>query len=183
MKRVVQFDMDGVLADFGTGYRRLYRQLTERTLPPTSVWDDLTDIETWNAIKASTSFWYSLPALVNDSTLRNIQLLQERGNEIYFVTHRMGSFVKAQSQDWLSHHGIANPAVIVSGKKAEVARAIGATHAIDDKFGNAYFISCYSPETKSYLLDAPWNQADHSVVGGRVIRIKSVDDFLKEIEE
>lgn len=182
MKRIVQFDMDGVLADFGSGYRRLHEQLTGERIPFPAPWDALSHAGTWATIKDSASFWYSLPQLVSDETLRRIQLLQARGSEVYFVTHRMGAYVKAQTEDWLRRRGIFPPTVIVSKHKAEFAKAVGATHAIDDKFGNAYFISCYSRDTASYLLDAPWNQVDHDVVGGTVFRIKTVEDFLDIVE-
>jgi len=59
---------------------------------------------------------------------------------------------------------------------------VGATHALDDKAGNALAIQYMAPGTKSYLLDAPYNQFDHEVVGSKVIRVKTVDTFLDDLE-
>ena len=79
-------------------------------------------------------------------------------------------------------NGVENPAVIISGKKGEFAKVVGATHAIDDKAGNAVYLQYESPKKKSYLLDASYNQFDQKVLGTKVVRVATVDEFLDAVE-
>lgn len=177
---VVQFDVDGVLANFDLGYRRVYHELFGVTLPPATRWDQSTDPHVWAEIKSSPTFWLLLAPLVDVVELQKIADLYFAA-DVYFVTHRMGVNPKRQTEQWLELYGIPRPTVVVSGAKGEFAKMAGVTHAIDDKFGNAYVISCLSRGTKSFLLDAPYNQADHTVVGGSVTRVQTVAQFLEEI--
>jgi len=181
MRRVIQFDVDGVLADFDLGYRTLYQELYGgEMLPRPTRWNQSGDHHVWQEIKKSHIFWANLSPLASWKELEQINRLHRKA-DVYFVTHRMGIHPKVQTEFWLQSWGILSPTVIVSGLKAEIAKGICATHAIDDKFGNAYMVSCHSRETKSYLLDAPYNQVDHEIVGGSVTRVKSVAEFLEEV--
>src|SRR5512138_3461350 len=154
-KHVVQFDVDGVLADFDLGYRTLYRELYGgELLPRPTRWGQSGDHHVWEEIKKRPYFWASLCPLATQAEFHIIQRLQGLSADVYFVTHRMGVDPKGQTEFWLRSQGIDTPTVIVSGLKAEIARGIGATHCLDDKFGNAYTVSVYSRATKSYLLDA-----------------------------
>jgi hypothetical protein len=100
---------------------------------------------------------------------------------VYFVTARLGKSVKQQTEQWLQTFGITNPTVLVTTSKADAARVVGATHAIDDKAGNAVAIQ-YMSTAKSYLLDRPYNRFDNSVVGTKIQRVMTVDEFLCDIE-
>jgi phosphoglycolate phosphatase-like HAD superfamily hydrolase len=180
MKRpVVMFDVDGVLADFLHGYRSV-QELLGRTPTTEPRWDAYLDEQVWKFIKDSSTFWQHLPSLVHRTTALRIDSLH-RDADVYFVTNRVGRGPKQQTETWLRHLGIFDPTVILSGRKGEMAAALGADFSIDDKAGNAVFMSYHSPKTKSYLLDAPYNQINHDVIGGTVRRVKSVDEFLNEV--
>lgn len=177
----VQFDMDGVLADFGRGYRDLAASLGV-TAPgmDAAKWDDLWDPKVWAEIRSSRYFWESLSPLVPTRTMERLGHLTLI-HDCYFVTNRPGTDVKVQSERWLKAHCVPHPTVIVSGKKGEFAKAANITHAIDDKAGNAVFTAYHSPETASYLLDRPYNRFDQTVLGTKVQRIASVEEFLEAI--
>jgi hypothetical protein len=177
--RIVQFDVDGVLADFGTGYDRLCRMLGLIPPGPEAPWDAKWDTDVWANIRSSVDFWMNLPALVPDAIFARIQRIAE---PVYFVTARPGTRTKWQTEEWLKDRGVYEPTVIVTGKKAEFAHAVGVTHAIDDKAGNAVAIQYMAPRTKSYLLDEPYNRFDHSVLGSKVIRVKQVGEFMAAVE-
>lgn len=177
---IIQFDVDGVLADFNLAFNMKH---TERYGVPRERpqrWNDQTDALVWEDIKESPNFWSSLPTLASGSAFRDINTLEYMGHSVYFVTARVGREPKRQTYEWLKACGIDHPTVIVSLLKAVIAEGLGTTHAIDDKFGNAYVVSLLKG-VKSYLLDAPYNRLDHGIVGGRVRRINSVEDFLSEV--
>lgn len=179
--KVVMFDLDGVLADFVGGYSRLYEGIHGHSPGPFRQWNDLLDTEVWGCIEASTTFWQDLNVLqgvrwprVNEAT---------KGCDVYFVTNRVGKDVKQQSEVWLSKYIVGCPTVIVTAHKGEVALAIGANYSIDDKAGNAVYISYHSPGTNSYLLDNLYNQYPQQVLGSRVKRVTMLESFLRDAEE
>lgn len=177
---IIQFDVDGVLADFDLGYRLAFRERYGILKERPQRWDESTDSNVWADIKASRNFWTSLVPLCRREVFRDINMLIGLGHPVYFVTARVGFEPKRQTEEWLHAQGIDRPTVVVANLKAVFAEAAGTTHSIDDKFGNAYVVSLLKG-VKSYLLDAPYNQVDQGVVGGRVRRIAVVEDFLKAV--
>lgn len=176
---IIQFDVDGVLADFGAGYDALCLKLGLVAPGPDAPWDAKWEREVWTEIKASPYFWKELPPLIDGATFRRIHNLAA---DVYFVTARPGRETKWQTEEWLSSFGVKKATVIVSGKKAEFAQAVGVTYSIDDKAGNAVAIQYMSRGTKSYLLDASYNRFDQSVLGTKVKRVLSVAEFLRDVE-
>lgn len=183
MRKVIQFDVDGVLANFTEGYNRVAAELGRPVLPmgPGRHWDDYTDADVWKAIKSQPFFWQSLPPLVRPNVFLDIWRLMV-DNDVYFVTNRPGMDPKKQTIEWLKGHGILEPTVIVSSRKGDVAEALGVTHAIDDKAGNAIYTAYAAPACQSFLLNYPHNQFDHAVIGRKVTRVFSVDEFLGIVE-
>lgn len=178
---IIQCDVDGVLADFDLGYRLKFRERYGVLKERAQRWDDSTDSLVWQDIKASRDFWSTLHPLQKKEVYRDLNTLQLLGHTVYYVTARVGFEPHRQTYEWLRSQGIEHPTVIVSHLKAVFAEAAGTTHAIDDKFGNAYVVSLLPQGVKSYLLDAPYNRLDHGIVGGRVKRIDSVEQFLHNI--
>lgn len=179
---IIQFDVDGVLADFDAGYRMKYFQRYGVMLERATKWNQSTDARVWDDIRSDPDFWFGLAPAITIDTFYTIADLCEQ-HDVYFVTHRHGVRPRQQTEAWLRERFIENPAVICSGRKADVAAALNVTHCIDDKFGNAYVVSLLKGKVQSYLLDRPYNQVDHDVVGGSVRRIPSVEAFLKEIAQ
>ena len=179
MNRVIMFDVDGVLADFLAAYRRVEESLDQQ---PTfeARWDAYLNTNIWAYIKRSPAFWTTIPPLASAYTFARINVLTYQ-YDVYFVTNRPGVTAKGQTERWLRERGVVNPTVIISARKGDIAAALGAHFAIDDKAGNAIATSYISPKTKSYLLDAPYNQFDHAVVGGSVTRVKTLDQFLDAV--
>lgn len=176
---VVQFDVDGVLADFGAGYDALCLKLGFVAPGPDAPWDAKWEREVWAEIRSSLTFWEELPLLAPAPVMRRIADLTA---DVYFVTARPGRQTKWQTERWLYEHEVRDATVIVSAKKAEFAQAVGVTHAIDDKAGNAVAIQYMSRATSSYLLDACYNRFDQSVLGTKVKRVLTVSEFLRDVE-
>lgn len=190
--RKIQFDVDGVLADFMTAFTRLakahgYADAVTGTDEQT-VWEQYGSVpsehvdKVWALIKADRGFWAGAPALIPPGTFRRIDDLQAR-YEVYFATARVGTNVKAQTTAWLQWRGVKYPTVVITPKKGETAHALNADYAIDDKAGNAIYTAYQSPKTASYIIDRPYNRFDHSTVGAKVRRVKTVDEFLDQIEQ
>jgi uncharacterized HAD superfamily protein len=185
-KMVVMFDLDGVLADFYSGYRSVQERMG-KTVTTSTVWDDYWDKDVWQEIKNS-QFWATLHPLVNEDTFKRINGLNAYA-DVYFVTSRGGVNVKSQTSAWLQQHGIDSPSVIISSQKGEVAKAINADYSIEDKAGNACYIAYHAPRCRSYLLDGDGirqdrcnNRFESAVLGRSVKRVENVEGYLQEIE-
>lgn len=173
------FDMDGVLADFIGGYRKLQTTLgREQTF--STAWDAYWDKDVWQDILTSTDWWAKLSPIPDPHTFERIADLHYAA-DVYFVTRRPGVEPRRQTTRWLRDRGIHSPTVIISARKAEIAQAIGADFSIEDKAGSAVAIQYMAPKTKSFIVDRPYNQFNHDVLGSKVIRIKSVDEFLDAV--
>lgn len=195
--KTIMFDIDGVLTrGFIAGFKGIAKSLGKDpetveigTGPPPDDVDLAThmaakigDMDVWRVIIDSLNFWEEFDTSCTFQEWERIYQLEDLGHRLYFVTNRVGRLVKNQTEAWLKHMGIPHPTVIISAKKGECAVAFGADYAIDDKAGNAVYTSWQSPRTKSYLLDTPKNQFDPGVLGSRVIRVKTVMEFLEAVE-
>ena len=183
MSKVIMIDLDGVLVDFLAGYRAIERM---RGIPVTTSdkWEDYNKTEVWTEIKASDTFWMLLAP--TQELLNNPKLfveLNDINSSVYYVTSRVGKDVRRQSEYWLNSYGIRRPMVIISNRKESVAHGIGATHSIEDREKNAFYIATMSG-AKSYLINRPHNQESILVPRGRlpmVTRIDTVEEFIKEV--
>lgn len=188
---VIQWDLDGVLANFTKAYHGLANEMfnADVTLTEPPTWDWLEDQigkksvgEIWQRIKTDPQFWSNLEPLVSDDIIARIQKLEVE-HDYVFVTSRPGIDTKTQTESWIRHHFGFNGTVIVSDRKADAANACRANYVIDDKAGNAIAVYYMSPkDRKTYLLDTPYNQFSPEVMGRGIRRIATVGEFLDDIE-
>jgi uncharacterized HAD superfamily protein len=179
-RRVVMFDVDGVLADFSSAYDRQCVALGIAPPGPDAPWDAKWDGRVWDVIKKTVGWWLFLQTIPEARVFRRINALQNT-HDVYFVTARPGLAVKQQTETWLRMQGIEDPTVILSSKKGEAAAVLGADFSIEDKAGNAVYIA-YQSKTKSFIVDRPYNQFDPQMLGSKVVRIKEIEQFLAAIE-
>lgn len=189
MKKVIGFDVDGVLADFIWGFTAQGRLMFGTPVTHTNqqkAWDHFEGLghkevgEIWTYIKSSTNFWRLLEACVSDHVFDEIARLNDE-HDVYFITSRPGVQAKQQTEGWLSDRGIMNPTVIISSDKGYAVQAVKATHYIDDKAGNCVFAKYHNKHTDVFLLDRMYNRWDQTVIGSKVKRVNSVEEFLKEV--
>ena len=174
----IAFDLDGVLADFESVYRRLAEDLfgevpasaapadrsaeepapglADRDRPtvalPLSAWQEN---ELSQKIEEAENFWMSLEPH-EPGVLARIQDLATRHRwEVFFVTHRpatAGETVQRQTQRWLIAHGFELPSVMVmTGPRGRLARALTLDYLIDDSPQHCADVVSES-ETKAVLV-------------------------------
>jgi hypothetical protein len=187
----IGFDVDGILADFSSSYRRLLKEVTGRALvtpeqalnPTTWYWEreaGYTKAEedaVWERINRSGTFWLELGVLPGGERLRNSSV--EKFHDLYFITSRSGVDCKWQTEMWLMDRcGIELPTVLISSDKGACAKALQLDVYIDDRDKNIVSVFNDSPATRLYVLDYRYNR---SVSGPGVNRVASVDDmFVQE---
>jgi hypothetical protein len=189
---VVVFDVDGVLIDFVKGFCELGAQWF-RDIPRGSdatnprygtehLVGEATSKAIWNSILVSPRFWQDLPPSATEEEFNGIQRLN-RAHTLYFATNRMGRYAKSQTEYSLTRLGIVSPTVVVTALKGEFARSVGADFSLEDKAGNAVYIAYESGGTRSCLLDRLYNRYDPAVLGSKVTRVSTVQDFIDLIDK
>ena len=185
--KTIMFDVDGVLADFSYAFTKECGIFTPVAGPEQQAWD-FPEIprevqnEVWKRIKASRDWWLNLPSLVSADVFWKIDELVS-DHQLVFVTSRVGIAPQLQTELWLHHYGIQNPCVVVSKRKAEIAKAIDADYSIDDKPENVacvHWIADVKP-CRSYVIDRPYNRT--GFIPKNVRRVLTVEEFLNDIEE
>lgn len=186
----VVLDVDGVLADFILGFTTLANRMFGSPVYTTleqKVWDafdGLTDAQharVWEAATQSPTFWQELPPIASPAEFARLAAAAP-AHDLYFVTSRVGVGVKSQTETWLRRAGVSTPTVILSDAKGEIAKAVRADALLDDKAGNAVFTQYYSRATAVYLMDRPYNQFDPAILGSRIIRVRTLHEFLDRID-
>ncbi len=187
----VVFDLDTVLADFYAAYNELAKSMKNPCPVPVSDywrWDSRpASSAVWSAIAESKSFWYEMDPLCTVAEAERIANMvgnSDRHVIPYFVTGRgLGKNLYAQTRHWLRYTlGVQHAQLIFSARKGDTCAAIGATHCIDDKAGNAVYTHYVTHGmTVSCILDNPGNRFDPSVIGSGVKRMKTVTEYLDRV--
>lgn len=190
-RRVVQFDVDGVLADFSLGFTHLANQkfgvplISQRDK---ATWDGFglcleDESAIWDMIRESSCFWKDLDPLVDAKAMARIHRLHLE-SDVYFVTKRsLGRMVKLQTEYWLERQGIQSPTVLIAANKAAVAHALRVDFSLEDKIANAVQIAGGRGETRSFIIDRPYNKFNPLFIGVDITRVYHLEEFLDHIEE
>lgn len=164
-------DIDGVLADFVSGYAELVRKELGIQLPPVSdsyppLWDfdyaaGVTPAQRTVLFgqAATTEFWGKLHALKETPyVLDQLARLRYEGHHIYFITDRSGDRAKFLTERWLGLHGMNTPTVLLSSDKGPVAKGLKLDVYIDDRPKNVIEVAQAKVSIRTYILDAPYNR-------------------------
>jgi hypothetical protein len=92
----IALDLDGVLADFVGGFRKLFGYVPEGA-------EFRISKEEWQRIESTKNFWRDLAPLPGAELLANIGPLDER---FYIITSRSREKVGGDTRDWLSQRNI-----------------------------------------------------------------------------
>lgn len=197
MSKPVGIDIDGVLADFNTAYKRKIEARFphikcpdyDRACYPTEwAWERALGLtkdqedEVWEKdILSSPTFWYMIPRY--PWTREALDRASTSQVDVYFVTSRSGKRCKAQTEDWLASSSTENtwyPTVNVvtsHKKKIEVLDGLSVGFYIDDRLDTLKLIAKELPKLNLYCFDQPWNRED-----GPWTRITDLQSFLDDAE-
>ena len=192
MKTIV-FDIDGVLADWSTGFslwaQSVYPDVPVVTHAECSAWDfrpgmtsEMTHV-IWDLIKQDARFWEDLPCLATDRELSAISNLIANRYTVYFATNRKTSGALRATRSWLTRH-LANDAVnvIITHRKGEFCKVVDADYYIDDKSENVdCAIWMTDKKTKSYVIARPYNSGVYAPHSESARRVSTLTKFLEDI--
>lgn len=133
-------------------------------------------------MQEGSTFWQTLPPIDKDKgVFSQLNHLSKSGHDIYFLTHRMGSQAKLQTEKFLYEQGIDYPTVLLSGNKFPLIQSLQLDVFIDDKLETinevALEVVRYKMSTQVYLKDAPYNREGRQR-GYKIVT--SVIDMLNE---
>ena len=191
---VVQFDVDGVLADWTKAFTELANglwgpgtapELQESTAPQWTGPNQFNPPErfndTWDALLRTPNWWAGLKPMVGIDVFHRIARLTMLV-PVYFVTNRWHYLGPAnwQTTCWLRNMGVPNTSVICTKNKGEAAYLLHTTHSIEDKLENAKDIRDHMlPTSFSYLINRLHNQGTYCPEH----RVDSVAQFLDIVEK
>lgn len=186
---IVGVDVDGILADFNTGYIQLLGKIApEVKFPP--VGDTYPDTwnyhlaagvtkeqnrKSWDWIRDDKRFWFELNPY--EGAVQFLVWLKgfSRNNDVYFITNRSGSTAKFQTERWLHKAGYPEPTVLLSQFKATTCNALEVDYYVDDKNENCKDVWTNARKTKCYMLRRPWNSPQETVpVIDRLVEFQTI---------
>ena len=137
-------DIDGVLADFRSGFLEMAARVLGR--PRSDSQEDLDAVpeadarKVWKAITRTPNWWLGLRAYEPSEIARLYRLSRERKWEVFFMTTRVptaGDSVQFQTQWWLEEHGFLLPSVVtVYGSRGDLANSLQLDLLVDDQMMN-----------------------------------------------
>lgn len=183
---VVGLDVDGVLAAFSPrfiemankrfGFRFKPEDQTGWAHQSLGLSDEQAD-KVWREIERTPNWWLGLEQIPGTHALSDCHC------RIYFITSRTlcaGLPIEDQTANWIRRHFfITNPTVIVSSHKGPLCAALNIEYFLDDRPENCINVRAYSPFTKVFLQDAPYNKQFSQ---GSIERVSSVNEFLERIK-
>ena len=195
MKTVV-LDIDGVLADWSTGFSELARTLFPQAIPQVPIvshyerqsWDDYPGMtkemvdRTWKHVHDFPEFWRNLNPICSDHELGTINELICTGNHVYFVTNRRMPGAMEETRTWLMDYVQCDVNIVITHRKGEFCKTVNADYYIDDKSENVdCAIWMTDKKTKSYVLTRPYNSGIYAPHSNSARRIETVSKFLEDI--
>lgn len=199
---VLGIDLDEVCADFVGGFnRRAYEVLGPSVIrtdknyrwPCWEIVDALNitpeqEQEVWNDIYDRGGFWQNLdplPGVVD--ALDTLQHMEQAGDvRLVFLTARpevrgKGTFM--ETKRWLENRaGVYHPYVVIAHEKGAVAKALGFTHFVDDKFQNVEVVR-NAGVSRTFFVCHPHGEQYVPYVSKDTTVIKNLGQFVSAVAQ
>ena len=184
----IGLDVDGVISGFVPAARKLCKQLfngrpNDALVQTSWAFDSLgitpeEENKLWRKIDTIPNWWLDHKPMENTDLLP--QLCEK--HRVIFITNRKdgtGWPIEDQTKVWLKRNfGLNNTNVIISDKKGPVALGLKLDWFLDDRPRNVLEVIEGSPLTRTFMLDATYNQ---DCLG--VDRVENLNDFIRMILE
>ena len=187
----IGIDVDQVLADWNTAFVNVLHDVCPHVnipvenpdFPKVWAWPEYYGVtanqlyEAWKRVKGSSTFWSALDPLPDAvDAISRLNQLAAAGDDIYFLTNRVGYKCKLQTERWLEVMGMEYPTVLIVSDKLPIVRTLGIHLFIDDRLetinavANAAEDESLPVRGHVYLKDYPHNREGRrdgvKVVGG-----------------
>jgi hypothetical protein len=177
----IGFDMDGVVADFGSAFRDVETRLFgsagttradepgEEEERPAAASEASKSREerrrreaVWREIRATPDFWTTLQPIQSNAVRRIHEMMLAYRWEVFFITQRpatQGDTVQRQTQRWLVAQGFDLPSVLViAGSRGAAAGALRLDYHVDDLAQNCVDVLSDS-SARPILIVPPGDEA------------------------
>lgn len=184
------FDLDGVLADFGTAFRTVCGAVVAKADTNGDVKpDQLSSAElrrVWKQVIGTPNWWASLEPYEPAQIERLYTLARRHKWEVFFLTKRPqteGDSVQFQTQWWIEQHGFYLPAVLtVPGSRGEAANALRLDMAVDDQLLECADIISSSVSKAMLMLREPSTEAQNQATSRGIGVVSTLEEALDVIE-
>lgn len=198
----IGLDLDGVIFNFTDAFARLLTKQTgiafplkDTNFPATWDWDKAAGVTAedskavWRDIcQDNSTFWQDLRPLDGaQETLRQVNRLAKDGHDVYFISTRIGSRAKLQTEKALYELGVDYPTVLISGNKPPVIYGLNLDMFIDDKPETVQEIAALADARHKngdtmairgsvFLKSAPYNR---HIDQPNVVRVNNPEEMLR----
>jgi deoxypyrimidine-specific 5' nucleotidase type C protein (NT5C) len=202
----IGFDMDGVVADFGSAYRALETRLfgsaettragepgEEEERPPAASEASSSREErrrreaVWREIRSTPDFWTTLRPIQENAVRRIHEMMLANRWEVFFITQRpatAGDTAQRQTQRWLVAQGFDLPSVLViAGSRGAAAATLRLDYHVDDLAQNCVDVLSDS-RARPILIVRPGDDATARTARRLGIGVaSSIDECLHILSE
>jgi hypothetical protein len=185
-------DVDGVLADFRTAFRKAAERCLRHSIDESQDFeitgplspDDVRRV--WEYIGRTPNWWMDVPAYEPEQIARLYSIMRAANWEVFFMTKRppsAGDTVQFQTQWWIERFGFYLPAVMtVPGSRGDIANGLRLDIVIDDQLINCVEVISAAPAKALLMLRSAESAArDHASNRGIGV-VSSVSEALSVLE-
>lgn len=178
-------DVDGILANFIGGARKLLNQLygkpSDDLVQTTWAFESLgitpeEERNFWKIVDVIPNWWESLERLPDTDSLHSLT----DNHRVIFITNRKdgsGDPIEIQTKRWLQNkYWVRSSNVVISDIKGPVAQGLKLDYFIDDRPKNVYEVAEAAPKCQAFMLNATYNVNENYP-----LRVNTFDDFTKII--
>ena len=183
--KTIVLDIDGCLANFNKGYAEILIAIGgdrfpadfDPLNPPVWFWErhygypkEVED-QAWQEyiLNSKRRFWQNLEPLPDArEALSMLNARQKSGDQVWFVSTRMGEKAHLQTLNWLYEHGMDYPCLFFAADKVPYLRQLRPCFFIDDKLETYNMVAKTMHDEKwdwefdLYLKDAAYNKEPRS---------------------